>query len=397
MSGSGDPENIRRNSFALHAKITAAIVCILILLTVNIALTGGSAEDNRIERERLLREGTLLEVPYYNQGDTNWCLYYCMAMMYNYNNHSLEAWEIADYFDSGHTETFSEQYNPYNSMLSDYTEDTFSLELRKTIWGYNIVTFNNETFNSMIMENIERGQPVLMAFQYEVDGGYKEGHAIIAVGYDSEYIYLTDPSGAITTQLFDCHDDCIAVPVPWEEFNEKLVSRIEPSNMAFTLEILDQGPEESSQGSLYLVDRSNSNYSSLSFTNRNNFDDVGLLRLDGDYEDGYTIVEKDDITTERAITSQDSMSVYFTIANPTAYSRNYVVKTNFVNKDTDSVIDSFFFEINTDVHAYSYVSKGINYSNQLSSLKPGTYAIEVELLDENNTIIDTISVNINVT
>lgn len=397
MSGSEDPGNTGRNSFALTAKVMIAIICMITTFLLSTALTGGTAEYKQAYESHLTNESIVLEIPYYNQGDTNWCLYYCLAMMYNYNNCSVEPWEIADYFDSAHNETFSEQYDPYNSMLSDYTKETCDLDVRKTIWGYNIGSFDNETFNTMIMENIDRGQPVLMAFQYEIDERAKEGHAIIAVGYDSEYIYLTDPSGAITSGLFDYHEGYIAVPVSWDDFNEKLVSRIKPSNMAFTIEVLNDAPATTSQGSLYLTDRSNNKYSSLSFTNRSNYNDTALLRFDGSCENGYTIIKTDNLSSERPVTSMDCMSVYFSISNPTESAKNYIVKTNIINNKTDAIVDNFFFEINTEVPAFGSSSKGINYFNQLSSLNPGDYILELTLTDEDNNILDSVSINIPVT
>ena len=396
MSGSGDPDIIRRNNFVLAAKTTAVIACIAILIICNIAPTGGITETSPQNSNETLCETALLSVPYYNQGDTNWCLYYCLSMMFSYNRHQIEPWKMAEYFDSGHSDTFSGQYNPYDNSLEDYSKQSTSLDSRKTVWGYNIGSFDVENFNNVIKDNIDRGQPILMAFQYEIADGIKKGHAIIAVGYDEEYIYLTDPSGAISKDLFGIRGRYIAVPVKWRDFNDKLVTKIAATNMAFTIEILNEAPEISPEGSIYFIDCSNSGYSSLSFTNRSNVNDIALLRFDGSYDNGYTIVSKEDVTVERETTSQDSMSVYFTVSNPTAKQKEYTARINLINKNTGKVLESFFFEIDLSVNPFDNISKGINYSNHLESVLSDNYSVVLTLFDENMNLVDSICFDVHI-
>ncbi|WP_342305870.1 C39 family peptidase [Methanolobus sp. ZRKC5] len=397
MSGSGDPEIIRRNSFAFTAKVIATITFVVILLICNIAPTEGITENTSSSANKTLCETTILPVPYCNQGDTNWCLYYCLSMMFNYNNHQIEPWKMAEYFDSGHSDTFSGQYNPYDNSLEDYSKQSASLSTRKTVWGYNLGNFNADNFNALIKDNIDRGQPILMAFQYEVSDGIKKGHAIIAVGYDEEYIYLTDPSGATTRDLFGIKGRYIAVPVNWCDFNDKLVSKIAPTNMAFTIEILNEAPDNSPMGSIYMTDLTNNDYSCLNFANRNNPEDVGLLRYDGRYEGGYHIIQKGNSRIEREISSLDSISIYFSVSNPTTTQKDYVVKSNLINKNTEEVLDSFFFKIDLTVNPFDNISKGINYSNQLESVPSDKYSIMLTLFDENMNIVDSICLDIHIT
>lgn len=396
MSGSGGPDIIRRNNFVLAAKTIAVIACIAILFVFNIAPTGGITETSPQSSNETLCETTILPVPYGNQGDTNWCLYYCLSMMFSYNKHQIEPWKMAEYFDSGHNDTFSGQYNPYDNSLEDYSKQSTSLNTRKTVWGYNIGNFNAEKFNNVIKNNIDRGQPILMAFQYEISDGIKKGHAIIAVGYDEEYIYLTDPSAAISKDLFGIRDRYIAVPVKWCDFNDKLVTKIAATNMAFTIEILNEAPEISHDGSIYFIDCSNNGYSSLSFTNRSNVNDIALLRFDGNYENGYTIVSKEDVTVERETTSQDSMSVYFTVSNPTATQKEYTARSNLINKNTGKVLESFFFKIDLSVNPYDNIAKGINYSNQLESVPSDNYSIVLTLFDDNMNLVDSICFDVHI-
>lgn len=343
-----------------------------------------------------IKQDVILPVPYYDQGNTNWCLYYCLSMILNYNNQNVEAWEIAKYFNSGYYDTFEQQYNPFDTSLKEYVKKTSSLEIKKRVWGYNLGHFDVDTFNDLIVTNLEKGQPVLMAFQYEVTEGEKKGHAIVAVGFDKEHIYISDPSGAISRDLFGIKENTIAVPVKWSVFNEKLTSNIAPSNMAYTIEIIEKEPEISPEGSIFLTDCSDNNLSGLIFTSRNNFYDVGILRFDGMSDNGYSIVRKGNISNEREISSRDCMSVYFTISNPTSTQKEYTVRSYVISTETEKIIENFFFETDVCVRPYSTASKGINYENQLESLTSGSYRIILTLLDTEHNIADSIAFDLNV-
>jgi uncharacterized protein YvpB len=394
MSGSGDPKTIRRSSLALKTNVIAAVAFILIILTGSAALSGGSSGNMPDDTGEDLAEKNILSVPYYNQGDTNWCLYYCLAMMYDLNNCSVKPWEIAESFGSGHSETFTEQYIPYDNSLQEHAKRTANLNMKKTIWGYNLGQFDADNFNEVIRNSIDRGQPILMAFQYKVADGTKEGHAILAVGYDDEYIYLTDPSGAITAGLFKNTDGHIAVPITWDEFKEIFSSKINLGNMAFTIETLNDAPDSPTEGSIYITDHSNSGFSCLSFTDKNNINDVGLLRFDGKYENGYTVVSKEDVTAERKPSTQDYMSVHFTVSNPTATQKEYTVKSNVINTNTGEVMESFYFKIDVNVAPFDDVSKGINYSNQLEFIPANDYRIVLTLQNESMSIVDSVCIDL---
>ncbi|WP_406656658.1 C39 family peptidase [Methanolobus sp. ZRKC2] len=335
-----------------------------------------------------------LPVPYYDQGDTSWCIYACFSMMLNYNNRQVEPWEIASYFNSGHNETFEGQYDFFDNSLEDYFMENWSVKTKRTLWGYNIGNFDVDNFNSMIRNNVDRRQPVLLAFQYPNSEGTKEGHAVIAVGYDEEYIYLTDPSGAITEDFFKTGEEHIAAPVTWHDFNEKLVRNITPTNMAFTIEIMEDAPESSPEGSIYLIDNSDNNYSYVCFTDRFNANDVGLLRFDGKHDNGYHFVRKGEISVERKTSVRDAMSLYFTVANPTPEQKNYTVVSKAINKNSGNTVEGFFFSTDVNVESRETISKGINYSNQLEKISDDDYCFVLTLLDENKQEIDSLSIEL---
>ena len=392
MSGSGDPHNTHSVSYAHAGKAAATLLCILILCTCNVASTEETGMLDGVAYS--LSTDTILDVPYYNQGNTNWCLYYCLTMMFNYNGQNMETWEMADYFDSGYYDTFSEQYNPSDTSLEEYAGHVCSLNIKKTIWGLTIRDFDNETFNDLIKSNINNGQPVLMAFQYMNSDGVKEGHAILAVGYDEQFIYLTDSSGAITKGVFGSDNGYIAVPVSWQDFNEKLVNNISPSNMAYTIEIISEAPKNSTEGSIYLTDRSDKGFSCLTFTNRYEENDTGLLRFDGTCENGYCVVDSTDLTSTRETEESDSMSVYFTVANPTSEESEYTVTCQLLNVETEELVDGFDYKTSFDLAAYNTISKGVNYSNQLHSVDSGSYWVVISLFDDEMEEIDSIEIGV---
>ncbi|QLC50572.1 C39 family peptidase [Methanolobus zinderi] len=385
MSEQGDHVIIRRIDLSFMVKV----LCIM-LVSCNVAATGDIEKEHADIYSRN-NVKTALPVPYYDQGDTSWCLYSCLSMMLSYNNRNIEPWEIASYFDSGHDETFEGQYNVFDNSLENYFSEKCSIQIKRTVWGFNIGNFDVENFDSRIRENIDRGQPVLLAFQYTDPAGAKKGHAIVATGYDEECIYLTDPSGAITEDFFAHKEGHIAVPVSWYEFNERLVREIMLTNLAFTIEITEDAPSSSPDGSIYLVDSTDHNYSHVYFTNRSNKNDVGLLRLDGKYENGYLIVRQDNISRERKISLQDSMSLYFTVANPTPEQKNYTVTSEVVSKESGNKIDNFFFSSEIEVEGGKDLSKGINYSNQIEKLPAGDYSFTLILSDDKGKHIDSLS------
>ena len=371
-------------------------------MSLNVASTGytssGPVTDASVQSGPIYdgTNGTVLTVPYYNQGDTSWCLYYCLAMMSEYNNRHLDPWEIASHFNSGNNETFAGQYNPFDHALEEYLRKNQFLEIKKTVWGNNLKSVDIERFDSMVRSNIDRGQPVLMAFQYSTPGYAKKGHALLAVGYNEEFIYLTDPSGAITEGLFGIEEGYIAVPILWEDFNEKLAGNIMPTNMAFTIEMLEDAPAITPAGSIYMTDYSNHGYSCLTFVNRTNMKDIGLLRFDGKHGKGYYIARESDLIAEREPTPNDTMSVYFTVANPSPEERDYIVLSEVIGKDTGNKLECFRFPIEITVPPYSDVSKGVNYSNHLGTISAGTYSIVVTLLDSDMKRIGSTSIDVSI-
>nr|QNO50753.1 hypothetical protein HAICDJOK_00013 [Methanosarcinales archaeon ANME-1 ERB6] len=345
----------------------------------------------KVEYEIDMHESSnILPVPYYNQGHTKWCLYYSFCMLLRYNNCDVKPWEIADYFDTEHDDSLSKfkLYNEFDHSLEDFSSSRCSLTTKKKIWGL-LGSVNTEDFDNYIKESIDTGQPVLTGFS-------KLKHVIVAVGYDSQYIYLSDPSGAITQEVFNNNEKYIAVPVLWSDFNEKIVKKIGTFNQAVTLKGLSNPPSNTPKGSIYLTDYANNDDGGLYFQNRNDCDDKGALRFDGKYPDGYRIVKVGDLPVERTPTKNDIMSLGFTVANPTSTQRDYTVKSSFINSDTGITINrlSSVWDLSVPPHSTDY--KGSSYSNQLSHIDPGDYTLVIKLFDDADTELDSLQFDVTV-
>jgi hypothetical protein len=164
--------------------------------------------------------------------------------------------------------------------------------------------------------------------------------------------------------------------------------------MAYTIEVISEAPENSTEGSIYLTDRSDKGFSCLTFTNRYEENDTGLLRFDGTYENGYCIIDNTDLTSIREPEESDSMSVYFTVANPTSDESKYTVTCQLVNIETGKSIDVFDYETSFDLSAHNTISKGVNYSNQLYSVNDGNYRVVISLFGDEMEEIDNVEIDV---
>ena len=143
----------------------------------------------------------ILQVPFYSQC-TDWCSITSLSMIWNYYGYNKKPWEIAA-----------------QSTLrwpTDLPEDDFLFSLdfwRDMYWINTLNLFYNQGFTSNISPHdqiiywINEDRPVWMSFLKDIR------HSFVAVGYDSEYLYLT---GAGSN--FGC-TEAIACAVPWNVMN----------------------------------------------------------------------------------------------------------------------------------------------------------------------------------
>jgi hypothetical protein len=151
-----------------------------------------------------------LPVPYYGQDDTGWCWAASaeMLMMSYREKRDVEIWDLA--FDKGAAPT---EGNGAVEQALGVLPDMF---LQRNIpVEYDIVPWKSHWQTAgYIAAQLSKGQPVWL-------GIYGQSHAIIAVGFNRQGIFVHDPSGAIIKdELSSTGDVCHFLN--WQDFYDVL-------------------------------------------------------------------------------------------------------------------------------------------------------------------------------
>ncbi|MBU7046201.1 MAG: C39 family peptidase [Theionarchaea archaeon] len=113
-----------------------------------------------------------LHVPYYNQGDTNWCTISALAMVMRYYGEDVHPWDVA---------------NALNIKDPKDAIRVFDLGLGEKVKNYVVGKgYSFEKYYILsekdIRKNIDNGKPVIVNY-YIFEKNYKGGHSIVIVGY----------------------------------------------------------------------------------------------------------------------------------------------------------------------------------------------------------------------
>jgi hypothetical protein len=131
-------------------------------------------------------------IKYHNQnekGQSSWCVIYSTAMF------------LSGYGIEETPEVIARQLNmptresPYFSWKSTFSDDG---SLEKYLKNHHRLAVRKKIFVTLrppvvdwIKKNLSRGRPVIAIY------GQWDGHAVVLVGFDRQYLYLNDPSGAL--------------------------------------------------------------------------------------------------------------------------------------------------------------------------------------------------------
>ncbi|MBI4371826.1 MAG: C39 family peptidase [Elusimicrobia bacterium] len=125
-----------------------------------------------------------LEVPYYHQGSTMWCWAAAMSMLEGYYGRMTKIWEPAAHFQMGPHEGL---YLPAPRLSAYLREKCPACAAEYKIF------YLQSSLDAYVRSQLDQGRPVWVDLTSAV-------HAVVAVGYDADDIYVHDPSGALIAQ-----------------------------------------------------------------------------------------------------------------------------------------------------------------------------------------------------
>ncbi len=152
----------------------------------------------------------ILPVPYYHQGDTDWCVPTAMSMILKYyGKDNAHSWDIAKEWGRGRDEElwWSLQWWPR-------TEEYGVREYFNTsVSGLSVEDISKDDFNA-IKNSINNNMPVF----YSIG---KLDHAVVIIGYEvtdgEKRIYLNDSAGYLSQENIGEGHDYIARKVKWND------------------------------------------------------------------------------------------------------------------------------------------------------------------------------------
>lgn len=172
----------------------------------------------------------ILDVPYYHQGSTEWCMPTSMAMVFKYYGKNTHSWDIAKEWDWERDVQWWNVLEPTYDMI----EQLFNK------YGLTTEKISDATDFNVIKTSIDSGKPVILYLRSLT-------HAVVVVGYNEDVIsgarkvYIHDPSSVLGNE-FDGYDTNIAGGLDWDE----IASRIKFSDYAIVI----SGEPNSPKGTL---------------------------------------------------------------------------------------------------------------------------------------------------
>ena len=147
-------------------------------------------------------EPKILSVPYYNQGNTEWCLPTSLAMVLKYWGENIHPWDIAKDWEIKPKFNIIEKLGYGISLdgkvreyVNKFEDDGISVDIN-TISGWSYL--KQYEIYKFIKKCIDDNKPVIFT---------TKNHAVVIVGYyetnnedslDGKYFYVHDPSGKFT-------------------------------------------------------------------------------------------------------------------------------------------------------------------------------------------------------
>jgi len=170
---------------------------------------GGGYSDGFVAKLREIPDAepvhqTILQVPYYGQGETNWCWAACASMLVEYSGVHLKPWEIAG--DLGKA--------PDEGLVDSQVDDlaTYMTGAGEASWTSG-ATWSKVDFRSIAAAAFARNSPVWVSFKIP---WRLEAHVVVLYGCTgvnaSDEVHFHDPSGLLVGRTIACVRS-------WDEFH----------------------------------------------------------------------------------------------------------------------------------------------------------------------------------
>jgi hypothetical protein len=193
---------MKKQTLKIIVQFTFLVIFMLLLVKAGVSycnsyenepVNPGNSEDVTMKKDSANSEKFAVSfIRYLNQnknGRSSWCVVYSTTMLLSRWGIEVEPGEVAGKLEM---ETRDTPYFSFKSVFARegsvelYLQNVHNLETRKKIF----VTLR-PYLEQWIKDNINRDRPIL-AMYHRV-----QGHAVVIVGYDDEYLYFNDPSGAL--------------------------------------------------------------------------------------------------------------------------------------------------------------------------------------------------------
>ena len=307
----------------------------------------------------------ILSVPYYHQGDTDWCVPTSMSMILQYYDKDIHSWDIAKDWE----------WERETGLFDFIARDKANKYFEKT---EGVSSENMEIDFDTIKESINNDKPVLLAMREHF--GMK--HAVVITGYEentdgSKKVYINDPSGAfINDKLQLGIYPTIGVPVDWE-----VVSKYAPTlPLGTSYAITVDGAPNPPKGTL----------------NIDMIHSEGFYFTDEKYQDRpfpppllYSWAYGDDVgiswklmtntNHSLALNEKDMFKYGRYITNHTTSEQEYNLKMEFLNNDFMTPFALYNFPINVETRKSAITEMNLVSIRSLLEDEYGEYPIRLTL------------------
>lgn len=306
----------------------------------------------------LLATRKILSVPYYSQGDTDWCVPTSMSMIFKYYGQNVHSWDIAKDWRWG-------RRVPWWRLTLPWKVSNYFKTRGLTTEIFYVYPGHRPSFD-LIKGWIDRGMPISVSV-------HSIKHAVVIIGYafsdGSKMVYINDPGGKLAGEELKLGSvPYISVQVDWSIFAKYVDT--------FSYLIAVKGSPLPPKGTIDLQDYG----FYFAYPEKPDFAQVYIWL----YGHNKGLIWKYFPKHPSVLSSKDYFKFKEYVANHMEDWQNYGLKIEFVDSTTSSHVTSI--RITMSVEGYSYNTNTMDLVPLSTILKErGEYKIMLILWDENFT------------